>query len=249
MKKEDKKYIKKIANIIHKILNFFEVISLIIAIENFIFIFYEIDVKNILALLIFVYSLTIFFIVNYHYLNLIIYNKKISLENVFRILEKGYLKTWIIISIFYLIVGVFFILFTPFEKGIAVFFSVLGWGGTISYLVTAVLLNIADLCFCNRILRCKKNNLLFIKFSKSILTSIVSWLLIIIFVYNNSRNYKIPSLILILYITLNTIASGLYPLLDMYQYTFEELRKKEQEKEKREEQEKKKYKYDYYNYD
>lgn len=91
--------------------------------------------------------------------------------------------------------------------------------------------------------------MLFIKFSKSILTSIVSWLLIIIFVYNNSRNYKIPSLILILYITLNTIASGLYPLLDMYQYTFEELRKKEQEKEKREEQEKKKYKYDYYNYD
>lgn len=123
MKKEDKKYIKKIANIIHKILNFFEVISLIIAIEIFIFIFYEIDVKNILALLIFVYSLTIFFIVNYHYLNLIIYNKKISLENVFRILEKGYLKIWIIISIFYLIVGVFFILFTPFEKGIADFFQ------------------------------------------------------------------------------------------------------------------------------
>lgn len=49
-----------------------------------------------------------------------------------------------------------------------------------------------------------------------------------------------------LYITISIVVAFLYPLLDLYQYTFEEVEKHEKERKKREKEEQK---YDLYNYD
>ncbi len=49
-----------------------------------------------------------------------------------------------------------------------------------------------------------------------------------------------------LYITISIVVAFLYPLLDLYQYTFEEVEKHEKKRKKREKEEQK---YDLYNYD
>lgn len=159
-----------------------------------------------------------------------------SLENELIIKEKVYFKSWLIESILYIIfISILFILYSNgcklFPNGIKKK-TILIWGGlgTIAYLLLSLFYCIDDYKLCKRILKYKKHDLLFIKFVRSIINAIISWLLIIIFIYNNINNKHVPSIILMGYIALSIVIAFLYPLLNIYQYTFEEVEKHEKEK-------------------
>lgn len=159
-----------------------------------------------------------------------------SLENELIIKEKVYLKSWLIVSIFYIIfISILFILYSNgcklFPSGIKKKTILdIGKGGIIGYLLLGLFFCIDDYKLCKRILKYKKYDLLLIKFLRSIMNAIISWLLIIIFIYNNINNKQVPSIFLMGYIALSIVIAFLYPLLNIYQYTFEEVEKHEKEK-------------------
>lgn len=158
-----------------------------------------------------------------------IYNssKDSSLQNKLITIEKGYFITWLLISLEYYLFISASNHYKPFSVGIKGILSILGWEGTICYLLSALLLCVFNYNFCKNILKYKKHSLLFIKFIRSIMNTMISWLLIIIFMYNNVDNNQVPFLVLMAYITLSIVIAFLYPLLDIYQYTFKEVEKLE----------------------
>lgn len=173
-------------------------------------------------------------------------SKKHTLEGKFVIFEKAYFYVWLILSLFYFIVIFQFNFKVSFAEGKKAFLSIMGWSGTIFYIIFSSYLCIDNYRFCKDILRYKKYKIIFSKFTRSIITTLTSWLIILIFMYNNIGNKLIPHNFSIFYITLSLIIAFLYPLLDLYQYTFKEVEKHEMERKKREKEEQK---YDLYNYD
>lgn len=200
---------------------------------------------------IFLYYVQFFFLRKYYKMN------NHTLENKFVVFEKSYFVVWSLISVLYCIIIFLFNSNNPFEAESNSFLSVLGWNGTIFYVLSAFYLCIDNFLFCKDILSYKRYRILFSKFTRSILTAITSWLIVIVFIYNNSANNRIPFHFFMLYITISIVVAFLYPLLDLYQYTFEEVEKHEKERRKREKHEKERkkrhekeeQKYDLYNYD
>ena len=175
-----------------------------------------------------------------------------TLERKFVIYERAYFCLWLILSLLYFVVIFSFNYHMPFAyegKGIFSvrkgFFSVILWSGTIFYVASALVLLIANYNFCKNILYYKKYKVLFSKFTRSISTAITSWLIVIAFIYNNSNNKQLPFSFFIFYITLSIVVAFLYPLLDMYEYTFGEVENHQKELEKIK---KEQYKYNHYNY-
>lgn len=206
-------------------------------------------------ILMFIYSTICLCYVQFFFLRKY-YNSDIhTLENKFVVFEKSYFVVWSLISVLYCIIIFFFNSNNPFEAENNSFLSVLGWNGTIFYAISAFYLCIDNFLFCKDILSYKRYRILFSKFTRSILTAITSWLIVIVFIYNNSANNRIPFHFFMLYITISIVVAFLYPLLDLYQYTFEEVEKHEKERRKRHEKERKKrhekeeQKYDLYNYE
>lgn len=159
--------------------------------------------------------------------------------------EKSYFVMWSALSLLYFVTANIFNSYIPFARGKNGLFSVLEWSGTLFYAATAFYLCIDDFRFCKDILSYKRDKIIFSKFIRSMLTAITSWLIIIVFIYNNINNSQLPFGFFMLYITISIMIASLYPLLDMYQYTFEELEKHQKELEKIE---KEQYKYNHYNY-
>ena len=153
----------------------------------------------------------------------------ISLEYMFNIFEIGYFFTWIILSLIY----ASFALYFEKEFKLKSFIYVMGWIGTTFYLISAGFLCVANLIFCRKILNNKKISLLLVISIRSIITALMTWFLIIIYIYNNISNKKVPGNILINYITWDTVLSFLYPLLDQYKYTLEEVEKSKKEKQEK----------------
>jgi len=184
---------------------------------------------------------------------IVYYNSKNrTLERKFVIYERAYFFLWLILSLLYFVVIFLFNYRMPFAhegKGIFSvrkgFSSVILWSGTIFYVASALVLLIANYNFCKNILNYKKYKVLFSKFTRSISTAITSWLIVIAFIYNNSNNKQLPFNFFIFYITLSIVVAFLYPLLDMYEYTFGEVENHQKELEKIK---KEQYKYNHYNY-
>lgn len=170
------------------------------------------------------YPIKIFCVRKYYH------SKEHTLEGKFVTYEKAYFCVWLILSLFYFIVIFQFNSKVSFVEGKKAFLSIMGWSGTIFYIIFSSYLCIDNYRFCKKILRYKKYKIIFSKFTRSILTTLTSWLIILIFIYNNSGNKLIPNNFSIFYITLSLIVGFLYTLLDLYQYTFEEVEKREKEK-------------------
>lgn len=200
-------------------------------------------------IIMFIYSVIFLYTVQISFLRKYYNSDSHTLENKFVVFEKSYFVVWSLISVLYCIIIFFFNSNNPFEAENNSFLSVLGWNGTIFYVISAFYLCIDNFLFCNDILSYKRYRILFSKFTRSILTAITSWLIIIMFIYNNSANNRIPFLFFMLYITISIVVAFLYPLLDLYQYTFEEVEKHEAEQKKQKQEKQEKYKYDFYNYE
>ena len=168
-----------------------------------------------------------------------------SLEGKFIAFEKAYFYVWLIISLLYFIIIFIFNFEVPFVKGKKGVLSIIGWSGTVFYAMSSFYLSIDSYMFCKDILSYKRYSMIFSKFTRSILTAISSWLIITVFIYNSSNNKVIPIKFSIFYIALSIAIAFLYPLIDLYQYTFEELEKHRKELEKLK---KEQYKYNHYNY-